>query len=106
MSTPAAPESRALELFQTVMSVGIDGQGPLKSSRDLGEEYLSDPRYESHEHRIDALVKWETTKNFTTGFATGLGGIATLPVAVPARDRQRVGHSGPHGCRNRTRPWL
>jgi uncharacterized protein (DUF697 family) len=29
-------------------------------------------------------VKWETTKNFTTGFLTGLGGFITLPVAIPA----------------------
>jgi hypothetical protein len=84
MAAVVQEESKALELFRGVMSLGIDGQGPLKSSRELAEEYLSDPRYASHEERLDALVRWETTKNFTTGFATGLGGLLTLPVSVPA----------------------
>lgn len=77
-------ESSALELVKTIMSTGIDGRGRLKSSRELGEEYLSDPRYGSRKERVDALVRWETTKNFSTGFATGLGGLMTLPAAVPA----------------------
>lgn len=73
-------DSRALELLRT----GIDGQGAFKGSTALAEEYLADPRYATHDERIDSLVRWETTKNFTTGFATGLGGLVTLPLSVPA----------------------
>ena len=38
----------------------------------------------SNDERVAALIKWEMTKNFTTGFVTGLGGIVTLPVGVPS----------------------
>lgn len=76
--------SKALALVDKVMALGIDGAGPLKSSIELAEEYLGDPRYSSMPKRVDSLIKWETTKNFTSGFATGLGGLITLPVSVPA----------------------
>lgn len=34
--------------------------------------------------QIDSLIKWQCTKSFASGFATGLGGFWTLPVAIPA----------------------
>jgi hypothetical protein len=45
---------------------------------------LIDQSYPDDEERIESLINWETTKNFTTGFITGLGGILILPVAIPA----------------------
>jgi hypothetical protein len=36
------------------------------------------------EERIDTFVKWQTAKCATSGFVTGLGGFATLPVTIPA----------------------
>jgi len=33
---------------------------------------------------VDSLIRWESSKNFGSGFVTGLGGLITLPVAVPA----------------------
>jgi hypothetical protein len=82
--TPEPSSSKALELVNKVMALGIDGAGPLKSSIELAEEYLHDPRHVSTPARVDSLIRWETTKNFTSGFATGLGGLITLPVSVPA----------------------
>jgi uncharacterized protein (DUF697 family) len=52
--------------------------------QDLAAEYLRDESYASHRERIDALINWETSKNFTSGFVTGLGGLLTLPFALPA----------------------
>lgn len=62
----------------------IQGAPPLSSAEDLAQEYLIDQSYPDDEERIESLINWETTKNFTTGFITGLGGILTLPVAIPA----------------------
>jgi hypothetical protein len=76
--------SKAVELVNKLMSLGIDGAGPLKSSVALAGDYLGDPRYVTTGDRVDSLVRWETGKNFTSGFATGLGGLATFPVAVSA----------------------
>lgn len=77
-------QSTALAALTQMIEAGIRGVGPLKGSVDLVNEYLSDERYRDDEERVDSLVRWETAKNFTTGFLTWLGGLATLPVAVPA----------------------
>lgn len=34
--------------------------------------------------KINSLIRWQNTKTGTSGFVTGLGGIITLPVAIPA----------------------
>ena len=78
--TPAV----AQQALDKILDYGIGGVGPLKSATDLANDYMADHRYPSNDARIDSLVKWEMSKNFTTGFVTGLGGIATLPAAIPA----------------------
>lgn len=34
--------------------------------------------------QINSLIRWQNTKAGTSGFLTGLGGLITLPVALPA----------------------
>ncbi|WP_230986580.1 EcsC family protein [Cohnella fermenti] len=34
--------------------------------------------------QINSIIRWQNTKSATSGFLTGLGGIVTLPVAIPA----------------------
>lgn len=34
--------------------------------------------------QISSLINWQCSKTFLSGFVTGLGGIITLPVSVPA----------------------
>lgn len=58
---------------------GVPGQ---KSVEELAGEYLT--RYEDEDKAIDKLIRVQTTKAATSGFITGLGGIITLPVAIPA----------------------
>src|SRR5438128_319795 len=77
-------ESKALRLVKKLADYGIDGVGPLSSAADLAAEYSIDQSYESADERVDALIRWETAKNFTSGFIAGLGGLITLPVAIPA----------------------
>jgi uncharacterized protein (DUF697 family) len=81
--TPDA--SSALALIQKLNDLGIEGQAPgMKTSMELAEDYLSDSRYATHDARIDSLIRWESSKSFTTGFVTGLGGLIVLPVTIPA----------------------
>ena len=75
---------RALTLVKWLSDHAIDGVRPLSSAHDLAAEYLRDQSYGTHRQRIDALINWETSKNFTAGFVTGLGGLLTLPFALPA----------------------
>jgi len=67
-----------------LLEQGIRGIGPLSSAESLAGEYLGDGKYRDDDARVAALIKWETAKNFTTGFVTGLGGFITLPVAIPS----------------------
>ncbi len=49
---------------------------------ELAEEYLSENP--TVDKAIDSLIRWQNTKAATSGFLTGLGGLITLPVAIPA----------------------
>jgi hypothetical protein len=67
-----------------LLEAGLAGAGPLSSANDLATEYLIDKGYADDDRRVDALIKWETGKNFTSGFIAGLGGVVTMPVSIPA----------------------
>ena len=58
---------------------GIPGTG---TAEELAESYLSGK--DSVENAIDELITWQCRKCGTSGFMTGLGGLVTLPVAIPA----------------------
>ena len=77
-------ESNAIKLVKWIISMAIEGVPPLSSAKDLAIEYKIDQGYENDDERVDSLINWETTKNFTSGFLTGLGGVITLPVSVPS----------------------
>ncbi len=77
-------DSKALKLINWITDKGINGVPLLCSAKNLAQEYQIDSSYPDDGERIDSLIKWETTKNFTSGFITGLGGVITLPVAIPA----------------------
>jgi len=81
-SEPGEVPGSALAAY--LLEKGLKGLGPLSSAESLATEYLIDAGYGDDDRRVAALVRWETAKNFTTGFLTGLGGFVTLPVAVPS----------------------
>jgi uncharacterized protein (DUF697 family) len=77
-------DESANKLVTYLLETGLSGFPPLSSAESLATEYLIDQDYQSDDARVDSLIKWEMTKNFTTGFITGLGGIVTMPVGVPS----------------------
>ena len=77
-------DESAGKLVKYLLEKGLGGFPPLSSAANLADEYLIDRDYDSNDERVAALIKWEMTKNFTTGFITGLGGIVALPVGVPS----------------------
>ncbi|RBP42383.1 EcsC family protein [Roseimicrobium gellanilyticum] len=83
MKSGSAPKDAA-SLMEWLMDKSVNGAAPLSTAENLAQEYLIDESYADDGARIDALIQWETTKNFTAGFITGLGGILTMPVSVPA----------------------
>lgn len=80
----ALDESKVLKTVTWITEKAVNGVPPLCSARNLAEEYQKDSRYPHDGARIDSLINYETTKNFTSGFITGLGGVLTMPVTIPA----------------------
>lgn len=72
----------ALELVNKILSVGVDGAGPFKSAAHVAGEALS--THGDVEKAIDRLVATHRRWVGSTGLVSGLGGIATLPVSLPA----------------------
>jgi len=77
-------DNAAIQLINWITERAIDGIPPLCSAENLALEYEIDTSYPDTEERIESLINWETSKNFTSGFITGLGGIITIPVSIPA----------------------
>ncbi|MGH8628593.1 MAG: hypothetical protein ACREYC_26110, partial [Gammaproteobacteria bacterium] len=64
--TKRVTDAKALQLVNWLTEKAIQGVPPLSSAEDLAQEYLIDHSYPDDEERIESLINWETTKNFTT----------------------------------------
>ena len=60
----------------------IDGLPGLDTSEELAQNYLIGDG--ALEDKAKRLVKWQMAKVGTSGFITGIGGLITMPVAIPA----------------------
>jgi hypothetical protein len=60
----------------------INGLPGMETATELAQNYLNGSG--TLERQAYELIKWQTAKAGTSGFITGLGGLITLPVAVPA----------------------
>lgn len=60
----------------------INGFTGVDSAYDLGNSYLQQNGI--LEQQVDSLIKWQVAKAATSGFVTGLGGVMTMPLTVPA----------------------
>lgn len=70
-------------LIEQLIAFGIDGRGPLKPAREAAEKALKATNG-NHEAAIDKVIKEHLKIGAAGGFATGLGGFITMPVALPA----------------------
>lgn len=74
--------ARAMQVAETVLNVGVDGKGPWKGSIEVAEEHLA--KHGDVEKAIERLIATHVRITSGSGFLTGLGGLLTLPAAVPA----------------------
>ena len=65
-------------LFEAAMD-GLPGQ---PTAAELAAEYRATPG--TLEQQTTRFIRWQVAKCATSGFLTGLGGLITLPVTVPA----------------------
>jgi len=75
-------ESKIMALLDWSYDKAINGVKGLDSAIDLAESYTNndDNLYD----QVNSLIRWQNTKAGTSGFVTGLGGLLTLPISIPA----------------------
>lgn len=75
-------ESKIMEVLNWSYEKAVNGVPGLDSAYDLAEDYMKSS--ESLYNQANSLIRWQNTKAGTSGFLSGLGGIITLPIAIPA----------------------
>ncbi|QWU16236.1 EcsC protein family protein [Paenibacillus sophorae] len=65
--------------YEKAVMGGIPGTS---DAYELAEEFLQ--KKGELNDQISSLIRWQNTKSATSGFLTGLGGLVTLPAAIPA----------------------
>lgn len=82
MVSRSANRDRIQSTLQWITDAGINGLGILPPAEKVAADYLSQAT--RIEDAIDAVITRRTTYAAGTGFVTGLGGVAVLPVTIPA----------------------
>lgn len=77
-----AKTGKIMQLLDWTYEKAVNGVSGLDSAYELAESY-KDPNL-SREEQANSLIRWQNTKAATSGFVTGLGGFATLPITIPA----------------------
>ncbi|WOO36074.1 EcsC family protein [Anaerocolumna sp. AGMB13020] len=75
-------ESKIKQLLDTCYEKALQGLPTSKSVYDLSDQYLI--KYRDPYTAADKLKINQIAKCGTSGFITGLGGVITLPIAIPA----------------------
>lgn len=60
----------------------VNGVRGLDSAQDMADDYLKGEGVLID--KVNSLIRWQNTKAGTSGFITGLGGLLTLPLTLPA----------------------
>ncbi|MFM5715984.1 EcsC family protein [Aeromonas allosaccharophila] len=75
-------ESKIMQALDWAYDKAINGVSGLDSASELAYSYMKNNS--SPIDMANSLIRWQNTKAGTSGFLTGLGGIITMPVAIPA----------------------
>jgi len=75
-------EDMVMQTLDWAYDKAINGVAGFDSAEELAMSYMEHDC--SHEEQADSLIRWQNTKAATSGFLTGLGGIITMPITLPA----------------------
>ena len=81
-SSSQLTESKMMQVLEWGYEKAIQGLPGMESAEELAKRYLE--KYDTIDEAIDTFINWQCAKCATSGFITGLGGLLTLPVAIPA----------------------
>lgn len=75
-------EGKVMQVLEWSYEKAINGVAGLDSASELAQSYIKSSV--SRNDQANSLIRWQNTKAGTSGFLTGLGGIITMPVTIPA----------------------
>jgi EcsC protein family len=78
----SVPVRKLLQRLRWLYDGAVNGIPGVDGLEDLAESYSG--RDHNTDDAIDRLISWQVAKAGATGFITGVGGMLTLPVAIPA----------------------
>jgi len=84
VATPSNVDNNSLvqATLEWIFDAGIKGLGVLPTPEKTVADYRC--AGSSTEDAIDSLIAWRIAQASGTGFVTGLGGITTMPITIPA----------------------
>lgn len=74
--------SKVMQVLEWAYEKATSDLPGLDSAQELAASYLQEEG--SLKEQINSLIRWQNAKSATSGFVTNLGGLITLPVAIPA----------------------
>ncbi len=75
--------NKMVQVLDWAYEKSLNGLPGTLSAEELAQDYL-DKNNGDIMKACDSLINWQISKCATSGFLSGLGGIITLPVAIPA----------------------
>lgn len=82
MKIPELIQDQVIEILDKCYNEDVNGLAKSENCVDLASEYLN--RYPNTEIAVKIMINNQIAMCTTSGFLTSLGGLITLPVALPA----------------------
>jgi hypothetical protein len=106
--TEELSESKIMQTLDWTYDKAVGGIPGLDSAIELAEDYSK--KDGELIDQVNSLIRWQNTKAGTSGFLSGIGGLLTLPVTIPAniasvmyvqiRMIAAIAHMGGHDLNN------
>ena len=75
-------KSKIMQALDWAYDKAINGVAGLDSAQELASSYMKESNDPTSQ--ANSLIRWQNTKAGSSGFLTGLGGLITIPVTLPA----------------------
>jgi hypothetical protein len=75
-------ESAIQSALNWIIEAGVNGFGVLPGARKVAEDHFR--RADDPETAIESIIGWRTAYAAGSGFVTGVGGVAAMPITIPA----------------------
>lgn len=81
---PTINENTINSVLNFAYDKATDGFLGFDSAVELANSYISKSKDGDKKKIVTSLIKWQKSKSFTSGFLTGIPGLALMPITFPA----------------------